>query len=612
MDKNIRLDRQQRRAVADTTGYRAVIAGAGSGKTRVFAAAVKEVLERGANPYGVLCVTFTNKAADEMRSRLKDYGCKDVERLWLGTFHSMCAKLLREHGTTIGISPEFSIYSARDAWRVLRESIRNLGYTGRDMNVVQMSMRISAFKSRQQDLDEYMLECVEPLQRTQFRKILTEYSRILKRNNALDFDDLIYKVAELVPVTEPVKISELFDYVFVDEYQDTSSLEAQILDGLASGSGNLMVVGDARQSIYGWRGCEPTNLTDFCSNHKRGKEYVIATNYRSHRDIVDHSMRVLIGSGAHQETPCRAAARKRGQVSYLAYKNSATELEFTVRQIEALAKCGNYVYNDIAVLTRTRRLLIPFEQALSELGIPHRCEASVYKDSKQVARIAVSYLKLYINASDTSAMAELSSLLHSNRQAKRAISASIWEPATIGLRKGASRTPSGAPGVMQSALFVIKEIKRRRPTTLLDLLYCLWELDPRTADDADSVSLLYEAAAHDLRPVHQALPELLTRIVEDGLESRVTSVSDGVVLSTIHKAKGLEYPVVFLPHLNDGVIPHTNSISEGSTDEERRILYVAMTRAIELLVLSYTKEVTVRGRTYHQQPTRFIDKCRFR
>ncbi|MBU0507876.1 UvrD-helicase domain-containing protein [bacterium] len=616
------LNPEQLAAVTAPDGPVLVLAGAGSGKTRVLTGrAFYLIAAKSVSPGSIVVVTFTNKAAEELRSRLRSYVGSD-ELPWAGTFHAFCARLLRQHGTALGISREFSIYDTSDTEQLLSGILADRRI-GRDaLSPSLLRSWISLVKNGGRLTGRHPHHTSVP-------DLLKEYDERLRAARAVDFDDLLGLPLALFEKDSSVLelLQRKFDYVLIDEFQDTNRHQYELAMQLARPQNNLFVVGDDDQSIYGWRGANYRNVFDFQRDLKEAKVYSLERNYRSTQPILDVANDV-IAARKHSESKRLWTAVEGGErVTIRQCAHAAEEAYEVVGEIEQLVRRHGYSYRDLAILFRTNALSRSFEETLVTRAIPYSLVGGTrFYDRKEIKDF-LAYLRVLVNPEDDQACRRVL------RTPPRGIGA-----VTVGHLEEAARLrgcgmasvlldPLQADELPMAARRRLEPITKvlctlRESTVGLDLvstvetvLQCSGLVEYFTEQEEEQseerVANLEQlvAAARDRSDADPGctLVDFLNDVALVADIDDYDETPDRVVLMTMHAAKGLEFPVVLVVALEDGIVPHQRSQgSDDEIEEERRLLYVAITRAQERLVLSYAQNRYVNGVVGFQDPSPFL------
>lgn len=620
----IQLNEAQARAM-ETEGHILVLAGAGSGKTRVLTQRIaKLVNEMGVSPWNILAITFTNKASAEMKSRLADVtDCAD--KMWISTIHSMCAKILRMEAHKLGYTSSFSIYSDTDSERLIKRVVAELNLD-EDSLVKNAVWQISKAKSEALSPEQYRLEYAYENDVDRYAQIYAKYETMLKRANAMDFDDLLLNTLKLFKENADTleKYSDRFKYISVDEFQDTNAVQYEILKLLQSKHGNLFVVGDDDQSIYGWRGAVVRNILDFDKDFPDAKVFKLEQNYRSTKKILNVANEII---GKNKNRKDKTLWTENGDgvkiETYCGY-NESEEAYYVVSQIESLVRYSGMKYGDFAVLMRVNALSRSFEQECAKYGIPTKVFGGFKFFERKEIKDLISYLKVITNPSDDE------SLLRVINVPKRGIGDTTVDKLT------AMADEKGVPILQiitdEDCLSAFNKGVRNKLfgfAQLLDELF-VYEKDHTVEEFVNYVisrtayreSLSDKEAEMDrlmnLDEFMNSVAEFVSQnpgcTVRDYVESvtlasdrTLDDDSDYVTLATVHAAKGLEFRVVFVVGLEDGIFPNSRArYDDDEMEEERRLMYVAVTRAEERLYLTRARSRFMYGVTKPTMPSVFF------
>lgn len=645
------LNPEQERAVTSTEGPVLVVAGPGSGKTRVLAHRVAFMItERGVQPWHILAVTFTNKAAREMRERLERLiGPEQARKLMAGTFHSTCAKILRRDGHMIGIDPRFTIYDDGDQIDAVRQTLKALNLDPKQYAPRPILSRISKAKS-QFIGPERFAEQTESYWEEIAARVYEQYQQTLKRNRALDFDDLLGEALRLFE-DEPEALrryQELYRYVLVDEYQDTNRVQYLLVKAVTSEHRNLCVVGDPDQSIYGWRQADIRNILDFKSDYPEAAEVHLEMNYRSTRSIVEAADHVIRANTQRIQRQLRTENPPGDRIVVRESYDEGDEAQYVVSEIRRLSLTGRYHYRDAAVMYRTNAQSRAIEEAFIRSEIPYQIVGGTRFYERAEIKDAMAILRLIANPSDTASLQRLirNTRLGKGIGAKTMAQIDHWsyltgQPAfeALAALDGQSRLSPPEVGGRAAKLLadlhsviarLHEESTRTRPSELFDRAVEVTGFAEQFRDTGDPDLLDRWDNVLQLRNVltsYDALPEseaLQTFLEESALIADADTVDDGgnhVTLITLHAAKGLEFPVVFLVGAEEGILPHARSMdSDAQLEEERRLFYVGVTRTKERLYITNafrrtvfgSPDVTVRSRFVDAIPTSLIESTNAR
>ena len=631
------LNEEQREAAECVEGPVLIFAGAGSGKTRALTYRIAHMIGNcGIDPREILAVTFTNKAANEMRERIESLAGDGAKGIWAGTFHSICARILRIDGERIGVPPEYSIFDEGDQSSIVKE-VRaraeiKLTDTDRckDRNNNDVLWAISDAKNQLMTVDDYRRTAREGWERLVAR-IYSGYQRELERNNALDFDDLIMKTVRLLDEHQEVreKYQRRFRYVLVDEYQDINFAQFRLVESIAQEHGNLCVVGDDDQSIYGWRGADVGIILEFQEHFPQARVVKLERNYRSSGKIIEVSNCVIEQNRGRAEKSLWTANPPGDNIVVYQAVNEEEEAEWVAETIETQVRAGYSRYGDYAILYRVNAASRNFEQALNARQIPYQIVGGLRYFERAEIKDALAYLRALHNPADNLSLRRII-----NTPTRGIGDATVEELTRISERDDVSLYKAcrlfaadedqrprarAAVGDFFDMMMVLRQRAENAP--LRDLVRGVVEntrliaklKDSGKAEDAMRVENLEEfvtvAASFERTNSDAGLQEFLEYIALISDIDQADELTGSVSLMTLHSAKGLEFPVVFIVSMEEGIFPHRRSIGTGDdceVEEERRLAYVGMTRAEKLLYLSHASHRTIYGETWQQRPSRFL------
>ncbi len=646
------LNPEQREAVLHLSGPLLILAGAGSGKTRVITSRIAYLVGDGhAEPHEILAVTFTNKAAEEMRARVEALLGSDCSRMWVSTFHSLCARLLRREAPAIGLSRDFVIYDSSDQLTVVKQALKSLHIDDSFVQPRAALGRISHAKNRMEGPDAVAAAAVAGWNRRDehVAKIYAYYLNALKESNALDFDDLLLKTVELFEQSERVrtKYSEQFRFVMVDEYQDTNRPQYLLIRRLAEVHRNLCVVGDPDQSIYKWRGADLRNILDFEQDFGEARIVKLERNYRSTQIILDAASAVISQNRNRKDKRLWTDRAGGDRIVYFRGGDELEEADFITRT--ARGALADDVEATVAVLYRTNAQSRTIEDALMREGVAYKVVGGVRFYERKEIKDALAYMRLIINphddvslrrvinvpargigkgvmdaletisASDDVAVDSLP-LLSAGLQPALSVN-SLWARLVRGLDQRALPNRAAASlAAFRDLLVNLTEMARREPVSIaigkmLDQSGYLQDLREERSEDAESrvenlAELVSAAREYESREQEPSLVGFVDRLslLSDVDEEQGTRDAR-VWLMTLHSAKGLEFPVVVLAGLEEGLFPHSRSSEDvEELEEERRLCYVGMTRARARLVLTGAARRRIFGEYQSSEPSRFIDE----
>src|SRR5437870_6838898 len=639
------LNPEQREAVLHIKGPLLILAGAGSGKTRVITSRIAYLVGDGhASPEEVLAVTFTNKAAEEMRMRVETLLGSDCSRMWVSTFHSLFARLLRREAPAIGLSRDFVIYDSSDQLTVVKQALKELHIDDSFVQPRAALARISHAKNRMEDPSVIAASASWNQKDAQVAKVYAYYLQALKESNALDFDDLLLKTVELVEQSENVrtKYAEQFRFVMVDEYQDTNRPQYVLIRRLAEVHRNLCVVGDPDQSIYKWRGADLRNILDFEHDFPEAKIIKLERNYRSTQIILDAATAV-ISQNRNRKDKRLWTDRKGGErITYFRGSDDLEEADFITRT--AHAGISGDPDSTVAVLYRMNSQSRVIEDSLMRSGLAYRIVGSVRFYERKEVKDALAYLKLLINPNDDVSLRRvinvpprgigkgvMDSVEHiSAEEAPPLLAAGgIAMPAPRSLWTKLNRAvvehmvaPRAAASLraFRDLMVTLSEVARKEPLSIalgkvLDQTGYRQDLrDDKTEDSQNRLDNLMElvsaAREYEGREAEASLGGFTDRLsLLSEVDEEQGSRAARIWLMTLHSAKGLEFPTVIMSGLEEGVFPHQRAFDEeDELDEERRLCYVGMTRARTQLVLTGAARRRVFGEYQAMQPSRFMDE----
>jgi len=623
------LNDRQKEAVLETEGPILIMAGAGSGKTKVVTHKIAYLIEeKKIFPGNILAITFTNKAADEMKERVAKLLKKDVEGMWIGTFHAVCARILRKDIDKIGYDRSFSIYDRDDQITLVRECINELNINKDLFKESSILARISSLKDEQISPDEYINENYNNYHHRKTGEIYDLYVKKLKEYNALDFDDLILKAVELLNNHSEILsyYQKIFQYVFVDEYQDTNKIQYELVKLLSGGHENICVVGDSDQSIYSFRGADISNILDFEKDFPGAKVILLEQNYRSTQTILNAANQVIKYNFGRKEKNLWTANSQGKEIIYEELENSDEEAQYVAQKIHHLIYKGHKP-SDIAILYRTNAQSRAFEEAFMKEELPYKIVGGLrFYDRKEVKDV-LAYLRVLQNPTDR---ISLKRIINTPR---RGIGA-----ATVA--KIEEYADSNGLSMYQALLSLnqIDGLSTRAKNRVQDFVNIMTNLmaqeealplNELIEEVINSTGYLADLKKDDMvesRTRIENIMEFLSVAVnfqenndDANLENFLASVSllsdvdktidedNLITLMTVHSAKGLEFKVVFLVGMEEGLFPISRSLdSDEDLEEERRLCYVAITRAEEQLFITSARRRILYGRWEYSLPSRFI------
>ncbi|MBD0370987.1 MAG: UvrD-helicase domain-containing protein [Pyrinomonadaceae bacterium] len=633
------LNPQQREAVIETEGPLLILAGAGSGKTRVITFRIAYLIaERGVQPYNILAVTFTNKAAQEMRNRVEQLlrGRMMGSAPLISTFHSLCVRILRQEIEKLqeGYTRSFTIYDQDDSVRLVKACIKDLGYDEKQLGQRAVQAAISSAKNRGEDEESYAAR-VEygDEKRGAIARVFRLYQERLVNNNALDFDDLLIKTVQLLRRVEEVreKYNERFRYILVDEYQDTNSLQFALIRFLTEKQQNVCVVGDEDQSIYRWRGADISNILNFEEHYPNAKVIRLEQNYRSTQNILDVAGAVVRNNTERKGKSLWTSNPSGERIRYYQAFDGDAEARFVASKIEEHRRADADIR--AAVLYRTNAQSRVFEEALRRVGISYNIVGGFSFYERAEVRDIISYLKLALNPHDSIALQRVinspprgigkQTLDEIARRAKD-YGVSYWEtisimteqpeginPRAVSALKSFQKIITALVSAVQNAASSESPVSDVVKAAILDTGYSN-ALKAENSDEAEArlenLQELVNAAVDYDKQEGEGLRDFIDHaaLVSDTDQYKRDAA---VTLMTMHSAKGLEFPLVFIVGLEDGLFPHSRAAADPSEmEEERRLCYVAITRAERFLYLTHAMKRRVYGEEMASEPSQFLNE----
>lgn len=625
------LNKEQQQAVQHTEGPLLILAGAGSGKTKVLTVRIAHLLAQGVNPYEILAITFTNKAAKEMKSRVEGLVGDVANRIWLSTFHSFCAKFLRfELDNFLGYNSNFTIYDTSDSQAVIKAALKALNLDDKYYPVGAMIGAISDAKNKLLFASDFRKQARDFYQQ-KVADVYEYYERELRKNNALDFDDLLLVAVKLLQSNEAVldKYSKRFRYVMIDEYQDTNHAQYLLAKLLASHWKNIAVVGDADQSIYAWRGADIQNILDFEKDYPNCTSIKLEQNYRSTKIILDAANAVIENNEGRPKKNLWTDKTEGAKIQHFTAQSEHEEAAFIGDSIAKKHDIHGVPYGDMAILYRTNAQSRVLEEALIKRALPYTMVGGTkFYDRKEIKDV-LAYLRVLYNPFDDLSLLRIINVpkrsIGATTVAKlqdyaRANGTSLFMTLTqlhlVDTIKGKTKEKLEEFGILIFTLVAEMEDK-----TVLDILESILDRTGYLAQLEESTDPQDQARAENIGELLSVAKDFQDTnpngTVEDFLE-QVALVNDvdsfeqeesKVTLMTLHAAKGLEFPIVFLGGLEEGLFPHSRTLmNPEEIEEERRLAYVGITRAEKELYISNATTRTVFGRTSSYLPSRFIDE----
>lgn len=625
-----KLNEVQKEAVKYNDGPLLILAGAGSGKTRVLTYKIAYLLDISfCMPYEILAITFTNKAAKEMKERVESLVKENAKDIWLGTFHSICVRILKREIEKLGYSKDFNILDEQDKQKVLKKIIKEENIDDKQFLLSFFIREISSAKDKIISAEEYRLQNMSDFRKEKVALVYEKYQKYLKQNNALDFDDLLCKTVEIFTKYEDVlaKYQNKFKYILVDEYQDTSHVQFLLITLLAKAHQKICVVGDESQSIYGFRGADISNILEFEKTYKNAKIFKLEQNYRSTKNILEAANKVISNNMNKIDKNLWTENEEGEKISVYQAKNEYDEIIYIVDEIDKEIRKGSLNYGDVAILYRTNAQSRVIEEIFLREGIPYKLIGGTKFYLRKEIKDTVAYMKLINNTLDNLSLERIinepkrgigDTTVDKIRLAANAQNMSMFEYLLNPENIESYRCSKDLNNFIQ----IVKEIiQKKEELTLPELIKKIIkdtgyeeELIKDSSKEAESrIENIYEfissAAEFENEMVDNSLADFLDSIA---LVSDVDSLEDEsqkVTLMTMHNAKGLEYPIIFLCGLEEGLFPSSKSMENpNDIEEERRLCYVGITRAKKRLYLTFSKQRTLYGSTTYTILSRFLEE----
>lgn len=626
------LNEEQKKGVFTTEGPVLLLAGAGSGKTRVLThRAVYLIEELGVNPYHILAITFTNKAAGEMRERIDDMVGYGSENIWVSTFHSTCVRILRRFIDHIGFGTNFTIYDTEDQKTIMKDICKRLEIDTKMYKEKSFLAAISSAKDELISPEAYALRAQGDFRKMKEAAVYREYQQVLRKNNALDFDDLIVKTVELFQSDMEVLdyYQERFRYIMVDEYQDTNTAQFQLIKLLAGKYKNLCVVGDDDQSIYKFRGANIYNILNFEKEFPNAVTIKLEQNYRSTQNILNAANGVIANNVGRKAKRLWTENEEGEKIAFHQFETGFDEADYVAKDIRSKVREGMYHYGDCAVLYRTNAQSRLFEERFITSSIPYKIVGGVNFYSRREIKDLLAYLKTIDNAMDDLAVRRIINV------PKRGIGATTLSRVQdyadengltfYNALKMAEEigTIGRASAKIRPFVMLIQSMRSKLPyISVSELLQeiieetgYVRELEAENTEEAQQRmenidELISKAVTYEESEEEPTLSGFLEEVALVADIDSVDETQDYVVLMTLHSAKGLEFPQVYLAGMEDGLFPGFGAIcAENPTaeiEEERRLAYVGITRAKERLSISCARMRMIRGETQYNKVSRFV------
>ena len=620
------LNPMQRKAAETLEGPVLILAGAGSGKTRALTYRIANLIESGVKPWHILALTFTNKAAREMKARVEKLVGEEAADMWIGTFHSVCVRILRRDIEKLGYQRSFTIYDDDDQLRVIKDGVKALSLDESRLPPKELRARISSAKNKMLSPDEWFRDSAKDFQSQQFHDLYSYYEDRLRTANALDFDDLLLRTLQLLAEHPPVLdyYRQRFHYVNVDEYQDTNAAQYEFLRLLTLEHRNLCVVGDDDQSIYGWRGADIRNILDFEQDFPDSQVIRLEQNYRSTANILDAANQVIAHNRGRKGKTLWTEAEAGDKIRLYSAGDEREEAAWICERVRKLFK-AQVPYAQMAVLYRMHAQSRVIEEMLTRAGIPYKIFGGTrFYDRKEI-RDALAYLRVIVNPADDVSLVRIintpkrsigdSTVAALQEQAKREeipLFSALSDPP-----EALSSRPKKCIGEFALLLMRLTALKETLPLselveTMLNEtgLKAQFEIEGNEEAQMRLENLMeFLGAAREFE--NQSQDKSLEAFLENvALVTDLDQQEDApqyVTLMTLHSVKGLEYNAVFIAGMEEGIFPSMRSaMDENRLEEERRLCYVGLTRAKRQLFLSYARKRTIFNQITHNPPSRFL------
>ena len=627
------MNERQREAVFHTEGPLLILAGAGSGKTRVLTHRIAYLIEeKGVNPWNILAITFTNKAAGEMRERVDRLVAFGAESVWVSTFHSACVRILRRHIDRLGYDSKFTIYDSDDQKTLMKDICKRLQIDTKQWKEKTLLGIISSAKNELIGAQEYEMNTMGDFSKRKIAEAYKEYQRQLRTNNALDFDDLIMKTVELFKLNPDVleAYQERFKYIMVDEYQDTNTAQFKLISLLASKYQNLCVVGDDDQSIYKFRGANIRNILNFEDVFPSARVVKLEQNYRSTKTILDAANHVIRNNLERKNKTLWTANDGGAPIIFQNFMTAYEEAEYIAEDLAKRVAAGDGNYSDCAILYRTNAQSRLLEEKFLLANIPYRIIGGVNFYARNEIKDLLSYLKTVDNARDDLAVRRIINVprrgIGAATLAKVQDFAVENEISFYNALRAAEEIPALGRSVAKLKPFVtlIQTLRAQQEyfsvaellKEVIDRTDYVKELEDENTEESRARienidELISKAASYDEEAENPTLSGFLEEVALVADIDNLEENNDRVVLMTLHSAKGLEFPNVYLAGMEEGIFPsYMTIVSEDPTDleEERRLCYVGITRAMRQLTITSARSRMIRGETQYNKVSRFIQE----
>lgn len=628
------LNSQQLEAVLTTEGPLLILAGAGSGKTNVLVHRIAYLIEEcNVSPYNILAITFTNKAANEMRDRIIGMIGEKGSRIWARTFHSACLQILRFEVEYTDLKDNFGIYDTSDQLSIVKRILKQRNIDAEVLKPSSVLNGISKIKNKFFDLNEGLRRVAETGTLPEIViGVIEEYQATLKKNNAIDFDDILCMVVKLFKTHPEVleRYQDRFQYIMVDEYQDTNKIQYELIHLLAAKYENICVVGDDDQSIYEWRGADVQNILSFEKDHKNAKIIKLEENYRSTKKILHLANSVIANNETRKEKALWTQNEEGEPIVYYEADDDRDEGHFIVRQIKDIMNKSDYHYGDFAVLIRTSSQFRSLEEVFLKNGVPYRIYGGIKFFQRKEIKDILAYLSVLANPNDSVNMKRIINI------PKRGIGEQTWnkilafkaehpeltlvDVLTDPMLKTSAKVKNALKAFnmfIENGRIVANEQEMEPLLNYVikesGYINYLYDSDPVAADlTMDNIEeFLSIAKEFDLREMDYEDRNLSGFLEEIALYTDLDQSAEGVdsvSLMTMHSSKGLEFPVVFVAGFEENLFPHIRAKEEKGLEEERRLCYVAFTRAEDMLFITRADKRMIHGRFMYNGPSEFVNE----
>ena len=622
------LNDKQKEAVLSTEGPCLVIAGAGSGKTKVLTHKIAYLMqEKNVKPWSILAITFTNKAANEMKERVENLVGDVAKDMWIGTFHSICVRILRRYIDRIGFTSSFIIFDSSDQRTLVKQCLKQLNIDDKMLNDRAVLSEISNAKNEMLEPDAYKLRTNNEIRKETIAKVYELYQKRLRENNAIDFDDIINYTIRILSENPDVLeyYSNKFEYVLVDEYQDTNKAQFTLVSILAALHGNITVVGDNDQGIYSFRGADITNILNFEKDFPGTKIIKLEQNYRCTQNILDAANAVIKNNETKYEKKLWTENGKGGMITVFRGNDEYDEANFIVENINKLRREEYMTYNDFAILYRMNSQSRSIEDILRRENVPYKIIGGLKFYERKEIKDTIAYLRLIQNPSDNLSLTRIinepkrgigKTSLDNVQQIAMQSETSMYDVIKRADEFGLNRVFANSREFVSQ----IEELRAKKDNIKIsDLIKETLNKTGYTKALEDEDTTEAETRLENIEEFLTVAMEFEEQMAENSLEEFLEGITlssdldnaddqeDSVTLMTLHSAKGLEFPVVFLVGMEEGIFPGYKSIGEPKElEEERRLCYVGITRAKQNLFISCARQRTIFGSTSCNQVSRFV------